>query len=246
MSPAAEIIKQAPAESLTSDQLEGQIQGLSSWYASVSGLQARSTEINSFVAISEAVTNTAVSGVMLAWPRFPTGQPRPQSVEESKVTLFHTIERFPLVDRALAALRRLGLDSRGGSAKTPVALLEEARNALQRPVHEDGSAVSVLIALRECVDASITELIRRRPKQEAVSGGWKGKVASLGQQCARPLLSASHFDRVGIEIDAIMNELSGTKQAEMPRARLLELFYRGVLSLNALLDSIDESNLRPS
>lgn len=69
---------------------------------------------------------------------------------------------------------------------------------------------------------------------------------SIGCQCAWPALAPDRFDRRGIEIDAILNELSGTKQAKLPRARLEETFSRGVLSLIALLNSIDEGNLKPS
>jgi hypothetical protein len=42
-----------------------------------------------------------------------------------------------------------------------------------------------------------------------------------------------------------MNELSGTKQVELPRARLQGSFNRGVLTLNFFLESIDESKFRP-
>jgi hypothetical protein len=42
-----------------------------------------------------------------------------------------------------------------------------------------------------------------------------------------------------------MNQLSGTKQVELPRARLPESFNRGVLTLISFLDSIDVSKFRP-
>jgi len=41
-----------------------------------------------------------------------------------------------------------------------------------------------------------------------------------------------------------MKELPGAKQAEMPRPQLAEQLSHGLLTLNSLLDSIDESLLR--
>jgi hypothetical protein len=241
--PASEILQQVPPESLTSEQWDSQIGGLRAWHSSVQSLQGAVTNINSFVALSQSVSNTAVSGVMVVWSHFPATSPPPPVVEKARTTLFQTLERFPLIDKAAASLRRLGLDVRSGK-NSSATLLEEARSALERPVYQDGGAVGVLICLRECIDASVTEMVRRRPKQEPITGGWKGKVASIGRQCTRPGLPNDHFDQVGQEIDKVMNDLSGTKQAAMPRSQLLEQFNRGLLALNALLDSIDESLLR--
>lgn len=244
--PVSEIFKRTPPESLTSEQWDSQIGGLKAWHSNVRSFQgAIATHVNTFVALSQAVTNTAVSGVMEAWPTIPISPspPPPPVIVEARTSLLQVVDRFPLVGKATASLRRLGLDVRSG--KNPSAtLLEEARSALERPPYQDGGAVSVLVTLRECIDASITEMIRRRPKQEPVAGGWKGKVAAIGRQCARPGLPADHFDRVGQEIDKTMNDLSGAKQAAMPRPQLLEHFNRGLLALNSLLDSIDEKLLR--
>jgi hypothetical protein len=241
--PVSEILRQAPPESLTSEQWDSQIGSLKAWHTSVQGLQAAGSNVTSFVALSQAASNTAVSGMMAAWSQLPVTPPSPPVVEKARMTLFQTLERFPLLDKAAASLRRLGLDVRSGK-KSSATLLEEAKYALERPVYQDGGAVAVLICLRECIDAAITEMIRRRSKQEPVASGWKGKVAALGRQSSRPGLPADHFDRVGQEIEKVMNDLSGTKQAAMPRTQLLEQFNRGLLALNALLDSIDESRLR--
>jgi hypothetical protein len=43
-----------------------------------------------------------------------------------------------------------------------------------------------------------------------------------------------------------MNELSGAKQADMPREAVSAAFHRGLLFLNALLSSIDERRLKPT
>ena len=157
--------------------------------------------------------------------------------------VFGTLERNPQVEKAIASITsRLGLNSRGGGSRTPIDLLLEARGALDRPIVGDGRAVSVLVSLRECIDAAITELVRRRPTQEAVKG-WSGKVVSVGSRIAVSFL-VSHFERLGVDGERLMNELSGAKQAAMTRDILMQYFNRGLLFLNALMESIDEARLR--
>ena len=140
-------------------------------------------------------------------------------------------------------MQRLGLNSRGGIARLPLDLLQEARSALDRPVVGDGGPVSVLVSLRECIDAVITELVRRRPRQEKVKG-WSGKIVSVGEQCARPMLAAGHFSRLGGDAESLMDLLSEAKQADRTRSQLVESFNHGLLFLSAFMESIDESLLR--
>jgi len=244
--PLAEVYREIPADQMPPGEWARQKQGWVSWHGMAAGLQGMLPNVNSFSAMTMSSANSAISGaVMWFGPGAHAVQPSPAAAA-AMTNIYQTLERYPLVERAFTALRRLGLDSRPGR-KSPLTLLEEARNALGRPVFQDGGSVPVLIGLRECIDAAVTELIRRLPEQRPhVAGGWKGKVASIGCQCARPALLRDHFDRRGIEIDAILNELSGTKQLEIPRTRLQETFNRGLLSLIALLDSIDESKLKPS
>jgi len=166
-------------------------------------------------------------------------------VENSRTNLFRALDRYPLIDKAIASMRRLGLDSRGGSSRKPGELLNEAWGALERPVVGDGGPVSVLISLRECIDAVITELIRRRPRQVGAKG-WHGKVVSVGGQCGRCSLPPDHFDRIGADAETLIDQLSAAKQTRIDREQLMECFNRGLLFLNALLDSIDEGRLRQS
>jgi hypothetical protein len=60
------------------------------------------------------------------------------------------------------------------------------------------------------------------------------------------MLDACHFDRLGIDAESLMNRLSGAKQSGMGRGQLVEYFHQGLLFLNSLMDSIDESRLRPA
>ena len=74
--------------------------------------------------------------------------------------------------------------------------------------------------------------------------GWRGKVMSIGAHCGKPTLAADHFERLGDNAETIMDRLSSAKQAAMDRRSLLESFHQGLLMLNALLESVDETKVR--
>ncbi|PYM23226.1 MAG: hypothetical protein DMD78_12530 [Candidatus Rokuibacteriota bacterium] len=123
-------------------------------------------------------------------------------------------------------------------------LLNEARAALELPAFQEGGPASVLLPLRECINGAISELVRRRPRQEP-AGKTREKLASIGTQCGRSGLDKSYFDRIAADADLLLNQLSGSKQAGIPREHVNELFHRGLLFINSLLESIDESRLKP-
>jgi hypothetical protein len=77
--------------------------------------------------------------------------------------------------------------------------------------------------LRECILAAVAEMLRRRPVQEPTRGT-RDKLTSLGQHCARQSLKPDHFKRLATNMDSVVNELSGAKQAQMSRQRVSELF----------------------
>src|SRR6185436_14688992 len=95
-------------------------------------------------------------------------------------------------------------------------MLEDSVAALVRPVFGDGGPVSILVTLRECIDAVITELIRRRPKQE-VAKSFGDKIISLGKQCGRPPLTNEHFVNLAFDGKKLMDVLSGGKQHALTR-----------------------------
>lgn len=207
--------------------------------------ETSATLANSFGAAASGTANTAMSTVWILPPIQADSTDIQPVIDAEKTKLFQILERSPLVEEVKRSMCRLGLDKRGGNSRTPLELLEEAQGALDRPVIQGGGPTTVLIPLRECIDAVITELVRRRPKQEPVKG-WSGKVVSVGRHCAHPGLKLDHFDRIGADVEILMNQLSGAKQTSMNREELNRFFHRGTLFLKALMDSIDESLLKPS
>jgi hypothetical protein len=239
--PVRDFISQMPLDNLSSTHWDREVDSLRAWQVVAGELETYRTTVNSFSALSFAVTSTLNEAVMSFTPSL---SPQVQAnVEHAQSRLRQTLERFPLIDDTKASIRRLGLDCRGGSYRTPFELLTEACGALERPIFGDGGPVSVLITLRECINSVISELLRRRPTQERASK-LVDKLISLGRQCARPDLDDAHFKRLAVDGEPLLDALSGAKQAEMPRPQLNALFHRGLLFLNAVMNSIDESRLK--
>jgi hypothetical protein len=238
--PVRDIIAYSPSGSLQSGYLDRELTNWQAWQGMANQVQVSQTMVNSFIAVASGTTNTAIGGLMSAVPVDP---PPPEPVQAARTRLFQVLDRSRLVDQVRSSMTRLGLNSRGGAARTALELLDEALGALERPVVKDGGPTSVLIPLRESIDAVITKLIRRRPVQARVSG-WRNKVHSLGQHCAHSGLPTAHFDRLGTEAEMMMNRLSGFKQLSSSREQLSELFSEGVTFLDALLKSIDERKLK--
>ncbi len=242
--PIRDVFFHVPANSLSSEQWDLHVDNWRSWHLSAGKLETSLTAVNSFVAITSNVASTCSGTFTMVSRQQPLAPPILITLENATARLNQTFERLPLVDDAESSMRRLSLDARGGSLRSPSDLLAEARGALEQPTFHDGGPVSVLITLRECILATIAELLRRRPAQEAAPKT-REKLTSLGRQCARPDLDEAHFERLAIEADALLSELSRAKQSGIPRQELTASFNRGVLFLNALMQSIDESRLRP-
>lgn len=254
--PLVRLFRQVPPNQMPPEGWARQIEGWEALHDSATSIQAMQTNVSAFSAMTASTASMSVTGVLGIFGRLApapppsvtgvmgmsSGFPAPPPAEME--SFFRILERQPLAEKATASMQRLGLDRRGGNLRSPLDLLNEARGAMERPVVRSGGPVSVLISLRECIDAVITEHLRRRPKQESATS-WSGKVISVGSQCAGPSLPANHFDGLGADAKTLMDQLSGAKQADMDRDRLMWFFIQGLLFLNALMESIDEGKLKP-
>jgi hypothetical protein len=246
------LYQEMPVGALPPDEWARQNQNVQSWLDVAKSMPPMSTDLSAFGAKSQAATNTAISGLMMTFPlRFPpstpppapTPPPYPLAVQQANEKLAAIVEQYPSLHKTRAEIRRLGLDSRGGNSKSALQLLEEARESLDIPVVKDGGAP--LLAFRACINACVSELIRRRPLQEEVKT-WKAKVASLGRHCGLARLDAAHFDNLGIEAEAMNDQLSVAKDKGLSRAEIQRRFTKGLLFLLSFLTSIDETKLRPN
>jgi hypothetical protein len=148
------------------------------------------------------------------------------------------LHRAPLLEEARASMRRLGLDQRSVGERPALDLLEEAHASLGT------GSTPALVTLRESIWAAISQLNRRKPKQEAGSGS--DMLTSIGRQCGWSHLDASYFERLAVDWDILVKELSGGKQKSMSGQQVGELFDKALVFANALLSGIDKTRLKPS
>ncbi|MEE9255304.1 MAG: hypothetical protein V3U43_10235 [Pseudomonadales bacterium] len=161
------------------------------------------------------------------------------------IKLGSVLARQPRRGAVLDDLVRLGLDKRLGSSRSAAELLEEACHALDQPSTEPASPVAVLLSLRESIQAAIVDLLPKRPSQEPAKN-WQDKVISIGRQCGWRDLSPGHFERLGTDVESLMDSLSGAKRETCARQELIRRFDGGLLYLRSFLGSIDETRFRTS
>lgn len=125
------------------------------------------TLIRSLLTSSVPLLQEVPYPIRLIWSHSLRQQADRQSSKQASIQLQFTLDRSSLLDSVKASIHRLGLDSRNDRFQTPLAMVNDSCEALDRPVSGDGGAVSVVIPLRESVNSVISELLRRRPIQEA-------------------------------------------------------------------------------
>jgi hypothetical protein len=237
--PLIHILKATPAGEMLPGSLDNQ---LSTWKSWNSGAQQFSQFLNS-VPMS-AMNYGSVNSAMHTASSYitVTKQIDGPAVKRAMEQLTGAVSKQELADKAMGLLNKLDLDHHAADRRSPVDLLNEARGAMEGPVTDD-SVTSILIPLRESIEAALAELIRRRPQQEKTKGA-KAKIVSVGAHCGKTGLSAAYFEQKGEEAEVLLGKLSGGKQAAYDRLQLTSLYQRGLLLLVALLESVDGGKLR--
>ena len=238
--PMGDLVSALPAETLSAEVWERETQGWRAFRVAAGKVEKYRTVVSSLSATSLAATSTSTGMLVTIATSITPPSPKVQSATSQ---LHEALASLPLADRAHASMRRLGLDRGATGRRAPLDLLEEARGALERPAVQQGGAPSTLLTLRESINGAMTDLLRRRAKQEP-AGKDSEKVVSIGRQCGRDGLDPGYFDRLAAQAGPLLDELSGSKNAEMPREQVTRLFNRGVLFLVALLEGINETRLR--
>jgi hypothetical protein len=237
------LYQETPVSGLCPEEWARQNQNVGAWLGMAKSMPPTFTDISTFAAMSQAVTNTAMSGAMMTFPlRFPAATPSSQPaspypvvVQQAVEKLATIVEKYPSMDKARAEIKRLGLDARRGDSKSALQLLQEAGAAMDIPVSEDGGATGVLLGLRGCINACVSELIRRRPTQEEAKT-WKAKIASLGRHCGRAQLGTAHFDNLGIDAEVMNDRLSAGEGQGAESARDSAALYARVAVLGLVLE----------
>jgi len=224
-----------PAEALPLEQWRRQRDGLLAWYDAAGEFEAQArTMANTLTVHTSAIASTSTSTLQII-SKIPLPLTDAGRFELAHTTFRTVVEQIPAFESVRTSMERLGLDTR---------LLKHAQGAFARPVEGDGGSVSILIALRECIEGSVNELIQRRPRQEPANK-MLAKIITLGAQCGRQWYAAAHFARLGTEAAELMTDLSKTKQLDMTREELRDEYSRALLLFSSILDSLDEQRFRP-
>ena len=141
-----------PVSGLSREEWARQNRNVKSWLGAAQSTPPTFTDVSTFAALSQAVANTSVSGVMTTYvlrlspsppPSTPPPPAYPPAIQQATETLAAVVEKYPRLDAARAEMKRLGLDSRGGGSKSALQLLEDARTSLDAPVLEGGARRAV-------------------------------------------------------------------------------------------------------
>ncbi|SRR6266849_10794184 len=223
--------EQVPAQSLTREQWSHQIRGWQVWHESAVGTST--TLSSTFGATAFAATSAANTAVFVT-----SGVVQTPQMQAAEVTINRIFRRGSLLEDVRASMRRLGLDQRSGGDRPSLDLLDEAQGALGT------GTTSALITIRESLWAALNQLNRRKRTQEAGSG--LDMLTSVGRQCGWPHLDSGYFERLAVDWDVLVKELSGGKQKAMSNKQVGELFDKTLVFANALLSGIDKTRLKPS
>ena len=118
------LYQETPVSGLLPEEWSRQNQNMQSWLGTAKSMPPTFTGVSTFGAMSQAVTNTAMSGVMTTFPlRLPAvppssstpppPSPYPLIVQQATEKLAVVVEKYPSMDKARAEMR--------GSASIPEA-----------------------------------------------------------------------------------------------------------------------------
>lgn len=238
----SQFLQRLPEECLPRTALKHEITGWQMWHKRADQALASAGTVYDFtVAVSTATATT--SGTFVNAVLYEQSPEIQNAVRFASAQMNKIIECPVLMNEVKSCMKRLGLDRASHSNRGPLDLLEEAYAALERPSGSESSPVAVLISLRESVNMTLSELLRRRPTQEP-AGNQGEKVRSIGRQCGRAEVAADIFNQQADVVDDLIANLSSAKSQALSRTRMSELLTSGLLFLKAFLDSLDSAKMR--
>jgi hypothetical protein len=140
-------------------------------------------------------------------------------------------------------LREFGLDRDKGDVKNALLRLQEAYSALNQANTELATASSILIPLRDCIEAIVSLLLPLRPIQEK-AGGLSKNIQSIGKQCKRDHLADEDFTALGAQAAMLHRLYSDAKDKRVLRDEVLTRFNAGLALIQQFLHGLDKSKFR--
>lgn len=188
---------------------------------------------------TSVATSAAISSVYIpSLPQSEQGQAR-KAYEKYEQLL----EKSNVIQELEAEIHRRGLAYAQTGRESILSHLQQSYQAFKTPSIKEVSPSAVLIPLREAIDLTLDELLKRRTQQEGAKGRGD-KMLSICRQCSRDGVSISQIDQLAYQAGELNDLLSGSKQDTMTRDRVRELMNRGFIFLRSFLKIIDENKLR--
>jgi hypothetical protein len=195
-----------------------------------------STSANTLSFLSSTGT-AAASGILVDVAPVPDALKN--IYEHGIMPLINVIEKEPWVQKAEEELKRHGLNNSAPDRKSALDLLRESHHAFQL----NGSPAAVLLPIRESINTAISELLKRRPKQERTKT-ISAKILSIGGDCMKTGFNRSDLETIAKEAEDVIDKLSPAKQLHMDREIVRIHFSRACSFLAGFLEIIDKTKLR--
>jgi hypothetical protein len=236
-----DLAKNAPDGFFADPRFDVVIRGLREFNSAASTQTRRITADKSLLLFAQGnMTSTAVVSGYTAL-NFPVTAMAPAEPQLRALGLL--IQRSSDVEAIRGAMTELGLHTPHGANQSAVQLLSSAEEALKRPHSDKGYAHAVLFPLREAIDETVAELLKRR-KTPSKAKGWTAKIVSIGEELGNAAASQTYIARVAETASVLFDSLSGSKKLEMGREDIVGLFNQGLAVLRDICSLVDPKKLR--
>jgi len=209
------------------------------------GINRDMEQINFNVASSSASTATSCMLDFVDPDQFAKFASPDREVEArtAAINLGNVIDKLVEKSKALELLHEFGLSTSSPGRKSQVDLLEASCAAFERPVTQGSSASTSLIPMRECINSTIAALLQRRPKQEPAKSH-RDKILSIGIQSAHSGITDWAINSMADRWEKLSNELSSSKQKDIPREEWMAILRRAMVLLIEFLQSLDQKKMK--
>ncbi len=160
----------------------------------------------------------------------------------------HFVEVTSRPEKKLEVIRLMKefhLDISAAGRKSPLELFQTAHQAFESPVSKSNPVSTSLVPMREAIEASLDELLRLRPVQQAGGHGNRNKIAAICAQLKEDSVSELVVQEWGDQWHDINDkDLSSSKRQNITREEWSRRLNRATLFIYSLLSGLDSSKLR--
>jgi hypothetical protein len=169
----------------------------------------------------------------------PLPSPQREPASQAQEAYSHFFERSRIKEDVLQLMEQCGFNATT-EGRVAVEKFRAAWEMFENEPSAIDSALSSLIPLRESIELTIAELIRRRPTQRKAAD----KIQEIGQQLAADSVPLQIFEDLECEYGPLTDTLSGSKRKILVRETETELMRGGTYFLRRLLSAVDPVKLR--